>query len=188
VRQGEVITLSHLADLINATQADVHFLHFYAGGGGNWDRIHDVCADYYLRLAEDYDDVVELCLQLNEDIVHPNDSASAVGFENSAGSSGNTFEYGAAMQILQDRLHNLVDVAAEVAGQYSGGDVSSVAVRNYLEGFIEEWSKEADYKLQGRLGGVQDFGGAYRDLVTDEPGFGKEPEGELITGDVEEVV
>jgi hypothetical protein len=187
-RVEPVVMLSHLADLINATQADVHFLHFYAGGGGNWDRIHDVCADYYLRLAEDYDDVVELCLQLNEDIVHPNDSASAVGFQNSTGSLANTFGYESAMQILQDRLRNLVEVAAGVAERYQGGDVDSTAVRNYLEGFVEEWSKEAGFKLKGRLGGVRDFGGAYRDRVSKEQLPGKEPKGELITGDVEEEV
>jgi DNA-binding ferritin-like protein len=185
-QQGEPVTLAHLADLINATQADFHFLHFYAGGDGNWDCIHDICSDYYLRLAEDYDDVAELCLQVGADVTHPNDSASAAGFENSRGSFRNTFEYDAAMQIVQDRIHNLVDVAAEVAGQHQNRDVNSTAVRNYLEGFIEEWSKEADFKLKGRLGGEPDFGGAYRDRVPDESLYGGEPEGELITGDAEE--
>jgi DNA-binding ferritin-like protein len=185
-QQGETVNLAHLADLINATQADFHFLHFYAGGDGNWDRIHDICSDYYLRLAEDYDDVAELCLQVGADVTHPNDSASVVGFENSQGSLENTFEYASAMQILQDRIHNLVDVAAEVAGQHQGSNANSTAVRNYLEGCVEEWSKEADFKLKERLGGETDFGWAYRDRVPDESLFGGEPEGELITGDAEE--
>jgi hypothetical protein len=184
---GKEVSLGHLADLINATQADIHHIHFYAGGEGqSWDRVHDVCSDYYIRLAEDYDDVVELCLQLDVDVSHPNDSAVAVDFQNSNGSLGTTFEYESAMQIIQDRINNLVDVAAEVLGGYQGGDGDSVAVRSYLEGFIEEWSKEAGYKLRGRLGGTRDFGGAYRDRVSDEQSGGKVPGRGLITGDVDD--
>jgi DNA-binding ferritin-like protein len=183
---GKELYLVDLADLLNATQADIHFMHFYAGGGGNWDRIHDICSDYYLRLAEDYDDVAELCLQIGADIAHPNDSAVSVGFKNSTGSLGHTFDYESAMEILQDRLHNLVEVAVGVAGLYQASDNDSTAVRNYLEDFIEEWSKEADYKLKERLGGVDDFGGSYRARVPGDQFAGSVPERELITGDVDE--
>jgi DNA-binding ferritin-like protein len=175
--RGENPTLTDMADLINATQADFHYLHFYAGAEGFWDEIHDICSDYYVRLSEVYDDVAELCLQLDMDITHPNDSAQAVGFEDSGGSLENTFEYAAVMQILQDRLHNLLELAAVLLDRYQGTDADSTSVRNYLEGFMEEWAKEADYKLRERLGGVKDFGGAYRDSVTGE---------QLITGDMDE--
>jgi hypothetical protein len=202
---GVGVVLPDLADLLNATQADIHFMHFYAGGqNGKWDEVHDICSDYYLRLGEAYDDVAELCLQLDLDVSHPNDSASAVGFSNSKGSLGATFQYDEAMGVIMDRVRNLVDVAAEVAGGYQGRDPDSTAVRKYLEDFIAEWSKEAGYKLQGRLNGLLDFGGSYRDRVTDEqlgnPGTGKVarpgpgkvarpgPGRELIAGDVEEPV
>jgi hypothetical protein len=186
-RSGAEVDLPDLADLVNATQADIHFLHFYAGGQeGNWDQIHDICSDYYFRLGEDYDDVAELCLQLDMDVSHPNDSASAVGFSNSQGSLVASFQYDEVMGIVQDRIHNLVDVAAEVSRLYQGQDADSTAVRSYLEGFIEEWSKEAGFKLQGRLNGLLDFGGSYRDRVPDEPSGGSGRG--LIAGDVEEPV
>jgi hypothetical protein len=167
--------LVDFANLLNATQSDFHFLHFYAGAEGFWDRIHDICGDYYFRLANDYDDIAELCLQLDMDITHPNNSASVIGFENSAGSLENCFSFDSAMQIIQNRLHNILDLAVTALLQFQGDNVSETAVRNYLEGFIQEWSKEVDYKTKQRLGGVEDFGGSYRDTA-----------GEMITGDVDE--
>jgi DNA-binding ferritin-like protein len=186
---GEGVDLGDLADLLNATQADIHFMHFYAGGqDGKWDEIHNICSDYYIRLGDAYDDVAELCLQLDQDISHPNDSASAVGFNNLSGSLGATFQYDEVMGILQDRIRNLVDTAAKVASRYQGRDPDSTAVRKYLEDFIAEWSKEAGYRLQGRLNGLLDFGGTYRDRVTDEQ-LGDQGSGRgLIAGDVEEPV
>jgi DNA-binding ferritin-like protein len=186
---GEGVGLPDLADLLNATQADIHFMHFYAGGQeGNWDELHDICSDYYIRLGDAYDDVAELCLQLDMDVSHPNDSASVVGFNNSKGSLGASFQYDEVMGILQDRIRNLVDTAAEVASRYQGKDPDSTAVRKYLEDFIAEWSKEAGYRLQGRLNGLLDFGGTYRDRVTDEQ-LGDQGSGRgLIAGDLEEPV
>jgi hypothetical protein len=179
IRSGlvsEEVSLTSLADLINATQSDLHYLHFYAGSEGFWDRIHDICGDYYVRLAEDYDDIAELCLQLDMDVTHPNNSASVLGFENSAGSLENLFSYESVMQIVQDRLHNILDYAVGVLRQYQGESVNATAVRNYLEGFVQEWSKEVDYKTKERLGGDRDFGGAYRDTAGEQ----------MITGDVVE--
>jgi hypothetical protein len=175
VSRGEA-ALTDLADLLNATQADIHYLHFYAGSGGFWDRIHDVCRGYYLDLAVDYDDVVELCLQLDMDVTHPNDSAQAVGFEGCKASLGHLVSYEEVMEIIQDRLHNLMDCAVSLLPRYQGTDAGSTAVRNYLEGFIQEWSKEVDYKVKERLGGGKDFGGNYRDTA-----------GQMVTGAAEDV-
>jgi DNA-binding ferritin-like protein len=151
-------TIAGLADLVNAVQNDIHWLHFNAadseeGSVGHWDRIHSICNDYYTQLIDEYDSIAELSLQVGEDLTHPNESASVIGFSNTEASLENGITYSRAMQVLFRELKALTSYASRlddlVGNKYPGADGKGIS--NYLQDFIQRWSKEQNYKTMRRL-------------------------------------
>jgi DNA-binding ferritin-like protein len=151
IREGSVeavASLQHLADLVNATQADIHYLHFQSAGV-NFTEAHELLGGIYNDLADAYDSLVELVLQHGGKITHPNNSAPAVGFVNT--SEPGLFDAHRAYGRLYGLLQAVVSEATAVRAQFDGlDDADSVAICNYLEQFIQDWSKEASYKTARR--------------------------------------
>jgi DNA-binding ferritin-like protein len=151
-------TLAGLADLVNAVQNDIHWLHLYAidsegDSVGHWDRIHLICEEYYTQLVDDYDSIAELSLQVGENLTHPNESASVIGFSNTEASLENGVTYSRAMQVLFRELQALTEYASRlddvVGSKYGAADRKGIS--NYLQDFLQRWTTEQNYKTMRRL-------------------------------------
>jgi DNA-binding ferritin-like protein len=162
--EGEVIggieiLLPAFANLVLAVSNDFHFVHFYAkdssdnGGKGHWDKVHQICNDYYTKLQVQYDDVAELALQIKCDITHQNTAAEVADFESTVGALQEGISYERAVELIDQRRDQLLSKATAIF--YECGkkpeDWNLVGIQNYVQGFIEYWSKETEFKNCRRL-------------------------------------
>jgi hypothetical protein len=163
----KIDTLAGLANLVNAVQNDFHYMHFKAAdrqgenaggvplpaGVGHWDTLHEILGDYYDELAEDYDTIAELALQVGESVNNPNESVAALpGYNTVEQFFNDGFKYDEALIFIEGKLGVLCDAAAAVNQRYGDG-ADGLAIQNFIGDFLQRWTKERNYKTARRLGG-----------------------------------
>lgn len=132
--------LIDLANTINGAQQALHAIHFMSSGD-NFGDLHETMGEYYSTMQVHYDDVVELAIQCND--TTPLVSVGQIEQE--------SFGIREAFSLAQQLIEICLSKAMACYTAHSGSNIDDVSVQNYLQGFIEYWSKESRYKIKQRL-------------------------------------
>ena len=121
---------------------NLHYIH-WKSCGSRFDRIHAIANEYYEKLTDDIDDIVELAVEHDEDILNPNECSTVVDISLSYGNFG---DFEKAMIEMSLNIQSLIDVIEKTQQEGYDSDVVS-----YLDELLRYWKKELNFKMKKRL-------------------------------------
>jgi len=130
--------LRNLADLLNCTQADIHTIHLMVAGG-HFFNVHTKAQEYYEKIRDDYDTVLEMVLSLDEEINHPLDSGKKLNYKPI---SIRLYSREESYNIIIKAFGNILDYI-----KLALSEVDSIGHKATLEAMYAYYEIERNYKL-----------------------------------------
>jgi DNA-binding ferritin-like protein len=135
--------VSELAHSIFSAAGDAKTVHLYAHGY-HFDTLHKLAGDEYDTLSDDADLFAELALELNNDVVNPNNAAIAVQWESLA---AKPYTYEEGVTALIPIWVKIIRLAYAVNAAYP----NDLGIQNACQDFIQRSQKELRFRLKHRL-------------------------------------
>jgi len=135
--------VSDLAHAIFCAANDAKVVHLYAHGV-HFDTLHKLAGDEYDALSEDADLFAELSLEMDNDIVNPNNAAIAIQW---SPLRARPYTYEDGVSALISVYVKIIRMAYAVNDSYQ----NDLGVQNACQDFIQRSQKELRYRLKHRL-------------------------------------
>lgn len=132
------LPLSSLANVLNCTQADFHVLHLMASGK-QFFMVHSKAEEYYDKLRDDYDIVLEMCISLGVPIQNPLVSANQINYKPLEVKSYSCEE---SFKIMHKAFGNVISYLTNALQS-----ITSVGSKATLESMLSYYEIERNYKL-----------------------------------------
>lgn len=121
---------------------NLRYIHWKACGP-RFDRIHTMTDEYYKKLSNDIDNIVELAIEYDEDILNPNECINETDISFSYGNFG---DFEKSMIEVSLNIQTFIDKIEETKEEDYDSDVIS-----YLDELLRYWKKELNFKMKKRL-------------------------------------
>jgi DNA-binding ferritin-like protein len=131
-----------LAHALFAASGDAKTVHLYASGI-HFDILHKLAGDEYDALSEDADLFAELALELDNDVVNPNNASAAARWDSLA---AHPYTYEEGVSALVPVWVKIIRIAYAVNAAYP----NDLGVQNACQDFIQRAQKELRYRLKHR--------------------------------------
>lgn len=123
---------------------DLKHIHTHAYGK-KFDRIHNICNEYYEKMSEESDELVELALEYNEPVQNASDAASILKYKPA---NQSVYYWEEAMQKVYDILNIYINELETALTKTPAFDSD---VENLLQEYLRYWKKENNYKNKARM-------------------------------------
>lgn len=121
---------------------DFWYIHLYSKDE-DFDKSHALTQNYYYKLSDEADDLMELAIQEGYDIVNPNTVASM--FPEYTVESDTSYSYFDVVQGAKEKLSLYIDALKAVRNSTDKTDIQSK-----IDSMLERWNKEVSYRLARR--------------------------------------
>jgi DNA-binding ferritin-like protein len=138
--------LIKLALLLHLLMDDMHYIHFNCRGRG-FRNIHSLAKDYYEKLQNDFDEIVELCMSYGMQVPNPIKAAQLLQYLPLC--SDKPFGYKESVALMQQRLRGLVNFLYQLHPE-----IEDINAKIRIEDLIKEWHKEVNFTLNRMMSEV----------------------------------
>lgn len=121
---------------------DMKHVHTHAVGK-QFDRIHKICEEYYSKVSEQSDTLVELAIEKGELVQNASNAASLLKYR---ATNQPSYDYMSAMEIVKACIEYYIDTL-----EFLRGTTDDMSVQSLLDDWLRYWKKEHDYKIKARL-------------------------------------
>lgn len=121
---------------------DFWYMHLYAKDA-DFDKSHSLSHNYYSMLYTDADILMELAIQEGYDVVNPNEVLSV--FPDFTPEHQTAYSYFELVKLAEVNLRRYIECLRDLRATVTKTDVQSK-----LDGIIEYWNKEVNYRLARR--------------------------------------
>jgi hypothetical protein len=118
---------------------DIHYVHFNCRGK-EFKTVHELAKEYYDQLADDFDNITELCMEYGMSVPNPIHAAELLNYVPLSSDHG--FSYSEGIGIMRSLISSLL---VFINGLHES--VDDVNLKIYLEDLIQYWSKQCNYIL-----------------------------------------
>lgn len=121
---------------------DFHYMHLCAIGE-DFDKSHNLCEEYYSKIEDEVDYLMELSLEVHAPIV--NYTLAGQVLRDYPVESQSEYHYPDLVRSLQDKVSIYILALKELRNA-----VSDDSIQSKLDDMIRDWEKELNYKLSRR--------------------------------------
>ena len=124
---------------------DMKHVHLHAAGK-DFDKIHNLCEEYYDKAGEESDYLAELAMEMKEQVPNFRYAGDYVSWKSE---TAEAYDYAQCLTAVGLGIGSYVNFLSDLRNS----SAATEDMKSKLDDMIRDWKKELDYKIKQRMEG-----------------------------------